>query len=696
MLFSAALLVPTSTAQASYSLICSGYSSCTSKGYSNAGYSTHRSTSYWRMYTGTNCTNYVAYRLVATNGMPNVRPKSGVGNAKDWGYAMSSITNSTPTVGSVAWWGRTGHHVAYVEKVVSSSEIWVSESNWSGAFDWRKITRSGSGWPDGFIHFKDLKIANTAKPAISGTAKVGAALTASAGSWSPTSNTYAYRWLADGQAISGATAKTFTPTTAQLGKLLSVTVTATRPSYPTAKAASTSIKVAPGALKTTSPPVISGTARVDSTLTASAGVWSPTGSTYAYQWLLDGTPVDGATSSTFTARPGDVGRRVTVKVTASKAGYASVTTASAPTAGLAPGPLAVSTLPSVSGTPKVGSALTAHPGTWSKPGLAYVYQWFVDGTAVSGADGSTFVPRAADLNLPVTVHVTASREGYPTTTAASPQTAKVARGTFVLRSRPTVTGTPRVGSPLTAGPGSWSPSGTFAYLWYADGVPITGATGRSFTPTSRQRGSAILVRVSASKDGYATALASSAYTPKIGYGSINVQTMPTITAAPRLGFTAVVSAGTYLPGGAVIGYQWLRDGKVIRGVTGRTHRIGPSDLGHKLSARVTYSASGYTTRTLTTATSGWTKARSTVSASATPARRSVAFTIRVAAPGIAAPDGTVQVHVAGSKDRTVKVVDGRAKLTLTGQTSGTHTYVFTFLPKSSVTSSTYRRAVTIG
>src|SRR5215217_2012193 len=171
MLFCAALLVPTSTAQASSYLICTGYS--------NYGYSTHQWTSYWRMYTGTNCTNYVAYRLVTTNGMPNVRPASGVGNAEDWGFAMASITNSTPALGSVAWWGKTGHHVAYVEKIVSSSEIWVSESNWSGSFDWRKITKSGSGWPDGFIHFKDLKIVNNIRPSISGTVKVGGALTAS-------------------------------------------------------------------------------------------------------------------------------------------------------------------------------------------------------------------------------------------------------------------------------------------------------------------------------------------------------------------------------------------------------------------------------------------------------------------------------------------------------------------------------------
>lgn len=697
MLFCAALLVPTSAAQASSYLICTGYTSCSDKDYSNYGYSTHKSTSYWMMYTGTNCTNYVAYRLVTTNGMPNVRPKSGVGNAEDWGFAMASITNSTPALGSVAWWGKTGHHVAYVEKIVSSSEIWVSESNWSGSFDWRKITKSGSGWPDGFIHFKDLKIVNNVRPTISGTVKVGGALTAWGGDWTPKGNTYVYRWRADGVNITGAVGKTFTPTSAQLGKALSVSVTATRPGYPTARAYSVSKTVAPGTLKATTVPTITGTARVDSTLTASTGTWSPTGATYTYQWMLDGTPVPGATGPTFTPGPADVTRRVTVAVKASKTGYASVTSTSVPTAEIAPGLLTATTKPTISGTPKVGSTLTATSGTWSKPGLTYAYQWFVNGTAVSGAVHPTFVPRAADVGLPVTVHVTASRAGYATTTAISSQTAAVLRGTFTLRSRPTVTGNhTRVGSRLTASTGSWSPAGTYAYKWYADGVPITGATGSSFIPTSRELGSRIRVRVYVRRDGFVTNSALSETTAEIGYGRIQNVTAPTIIGSARLGSSVSVSPGEHTPAGATVRYQWLRDGKVLTGATGRTRTITVGDLGHKLSARVRFSASGYTTRTVTTAPTGWVKARSTLSVSAAPGTRRVTFTIRAAAAGLPAPDGTVVVRFAGDQYRTVNVVDGRATLTLTNQASGVHDYVFTLRGTLTITSAAYRKTVTIG
>ena len=585
-------------------MLCSGYSSCSDKGYSSYGYSTQKSKSYWRMYTGTNCTNYVAYRLVTTNGMPNTRPKAGVGNAKDWGFAMASVTNSTPTVGSVAWWGKTGHHVAYVEKIVSPTEIWVSESNWSGAFDWRKITKSGSGWPDGFIHFKDLTLVNKTKPAVKGTVEVGGALTVSAGDWSPTGNSYAYQWRADGQSISGAVGKTYTPTADQLGKQLTVSVTASRPGYPTAKADSISTKVAPGTLKASRPPAISGTPQVDSELTASAGTWSKPDLTYAYQWMRDGVPVQGATASAFTPGPADVKHQVTVAVTASKTGFTPTTSTSAPTAEVALGVVSEIAKPAISGTAKVGSTLTASPGTWSKPDLTYTYQW------------------------------------------------------------------------------------------HANGTDIAGATGKSFTPTSRERGSTVGVRVFVHRAGYEANSALSDNTAEVGYGTIQNQKAPAITGSLRVGSTLSASAGTYAPAGTTVKYQWLRDGKVQSGATGRTRKIPAGDRGHKLSVQVRYSAPGYTTRTVTTANTGVVKTTSKLSVTVTPGTRRVSFKISATATGIAPPSGTIDVAMPGP-NRTIKLVKGRATLTLTKQATGSRVYVFTLRGTSSMTPAKSRNTVKI-
>jgi hypothetical protein len=97
-------------------------------------------------------------------GMSNVRPAADAGQSNAalsaylWGLVYASMTDSSPKVGSVAWWaaGSAGSigHVAYVERVDADS-ITVSEDSSSGNdFDWKTISRS-QGWPTGFVHFND-------------------------------------------------------------------------------------------------------------------------------------------------------------------------------------------------------------------------------------------------------------------------------------------------------------------------------------------------------------------------------------------------------------------------------------------------------------------------------------------------------------------------------------------------------------
>lgn len=150
-------------AAADTSILCAGYDSCASRAMPDGGYRASSGKSFWQMDPGHNCTNYVAYRLISS-GMANVRPWSGTGNAWNWGSANSAITNGTPALGAVAWWNvnaapaRSLGHVAYVERIVSADEIIVSEDNDGGDFHWRRVTRSGSGWPSGFIHLRDLYV----------------------------------------------------------------------------------------------------------------------------------------------------------------------------------------------------------------------------------------------------------------------------------------------------------------------------------------------------------------------------------------------------------------------------------------------------------------------------------------------------------------------------------------------------------
>jgi surface antigen len=156
-MWSAALGLAAPAQSAEWIVLCTGYDGCAAAGYSHSGYKENASKSWWNQYAGHNCTNYVAYRLVR-NGMSSTKPSSLSGNASNWGPSFTTQTNSSPAVGSIAWWdtsySSTGH-IAYVEKVISASDILVSEDNWGGDFRWRRITLNGGRWPKGFIHLRD-------------------------------------------------------------------------------------------------------------------------------------------------------------------------------------------------------------------------------------------------------------------------------------------------------------------------------------------------------------------------------------------------------------------------------------------------------------------------------------------------------------------------------------------------------------
>jgi immune inhibitor A len=82
------------------------------------------------------------------------------------------------------------------------------------------------------------------------------------------------------------------------------------------------LKVGARFVASTSEPAITGRAAVGQTLTARAPAWFQDQVVASYQWLVDGRPVAGATSSTYAVARADLGRTVSVAVTGTKPGYA--------------------------------------------------------------------------------------------------------------------------------------------------------------------------------------------------------------------------------------------------------------------------------------------------------------------------------------------------------------------------------------
>jgi hypothetical protein len=172
----------------------------------------------------------------------------------------------------------------------------------------------------------------TTKPVVQGTAAVGKTLTVTSGSYSVGGVSTAYQWLRDGAAITGATGTQYTVTAADYQAKLSVMVTASKPGYTTVTTTTAATAaVAAGTFTVTTKPVVQGTAAVGKTLTVTSGSYSVSGVSTAYQWLHDGKVITGATGTQYTVTSADSRTRLSVRVTASKPGYTSVTTTTATT-----------------------------------------------------------------------------------------------------------------------------------------------------------------------------------------------------------------------------------------------------------------------------------------------------------------------------------------------------------------------------
>jgi YVTN family beta-propeller protein len=88
----------------------------------------------------------------------------------------------------------------------------------------------------------------------------------------------------------------------------------------------------PPHLTSTPIPKIVGMARVGHKLAVRPGTWAPAKVTLRYHWYAGGKAIAEATKTTLKLTKNQKGKRITVKVTGSKPGYASVTKTSKPTA----------------------------------------------------------------------------------------------------------------------------------------------------------------------------------------------------------------------------------------------------------------------------------------------------------------------------------------------------------------------------
>ncbi|HWH95174.1 MAG TPA: hypothetical protein VNT03_15040 [Baekduia sp.] len=421
---------------------------------------------------------------------------------------------------------------------------------------------------------------STVAPVLTAGNRVGAMLTTSDGSWSPAASSYAYQWQRRVAGtyvdIAGATSRSYTLAAADAGTTVRARVTATNADgsgagYSAASATVVAPPVAPGTIAAPT-----GTLVDTNALTIDPGVWTPSSTTFTFQWLrcpAGATALGGCVTigngQSYILLGEDVGHTIAVRVTGTAAGVSTVATATF-TADVTGRPLTLVTAPAIVGTVQVAQIVRAGPAAWSVPTRTEHYQWQrceADGTLcvdIPGATQQSYKVTVADKDHALVVHEAATSWGQAST-ADSAAAVVADQPVPVIGTAPVLTGVAKRAANLQLSRGTWAndPTG-FAYSWLrcdSDGtncVTIAGATRANYILTAADVAHAVRGAVTATNTEGSTT-AASAPTTAVQAVLPQLVTVGAITGRMQVPQTIQMKRSTWsTTADTTYAYQWQR------------------------------------------------------------------------------------------------------------------------------------------
>jgi parallel beta-helix repeat protein len=397
---------------------------------------------------------------------------------------------------------------------------------------------------------------------------------------------YTYQWYLNGVAVSGANISSSIYEPIKVG-LFTVFVKVTDNTGLQATSNVVNVKVNEALFVTVLP---SSAMDVDQSETLNSTVYGGT-SPYAYQWYLNSVAVPGATTSTWNYLPTSTGSSmIYLKVTDSAAPRANIVASNNIT-------VTINAAPSVKISPNSTTMDIGQPKTFTLivagGASPYKYQWYVNGTPVSGATSSSwvFTPTSSGSYMVyanATDNVGLRAKSNIASVTVNPRISVIISPksfTLDFGQSQTFTATVAGGTPQ------------YSYHWYLNNILIQGAGGPTCIYNASISGSkTVYVNVTDDAGDSADSSTSSGTVKTVLLVSITPATVSSDLGQSQT-FKSTVSGGT-----SPYSYQWYYNGSLIPDATSSSWTFTPALGSYTIYVKIKDYAGMWTTSNITLAT----------------------------------------------------------------------------------------------
>lgn len=240
----------------------------------------------------------------------------------------------------------------------------------------------------------------------------------------------------------------------------------------------------------------------------------------------------------------------------------------------------------VVGNRRVGGVLQVRNKGSIQSGITRQYQWFRDGEPIPANNTDRYLILPSDSGRQISVQVVGQRYGYSPSSLTSEGLDIAPPFESLIFSRK-----PTVGKTIRVRADKLSNRFSYTYTWFRDGQEIEEASAPKLLLSAADLNRNLSARVCARHLGQLVFCKTSSLTEPISRASVP-KPIAAIQGTPKPGNRLLSVPGSWHLGGDST-FQWFRDGAPIIGSENGFYDVLPSDIGHRISYKLSWNKAGY-------------------------------------------------------------------------------------------------------